>query len=216
MLKLTVDAERWHSHVAAFVDSCPGIVPVTKGNGYGFGHALTVQESQRLGVGIIAVGVAQEVASVREHGWDKEVVVPNPWRPGDEVATELLNDPKVITTISRAEDVAAVREIAPGAPILVEVETSMHRHGVRADEVAALDLDGLNVRGWTIHLPSGAALDEGREMARIVKRHPLAHAVSGSPISALTTTRRCRRNLTSRCGCVSGPGCGWVTSTLTG
>ncbi|MDU1419170.1 MAG: alanine racemase, partial [Cutibacterium avidum] len=174
MLKLTVDAQRWHNYLTAFVDSCPGIVPVTKGNGYGFGHALTVQESQRLGVDVIAVGVAQEVASVREHGWDKDVVVLNPWRPGDQVATELLSDPKVITTISRVEDVAAVRELAPDAPILVEVETSMHRHGVRADEVAALDLDGLNVRGWTIHLPSGATLDEGREMARTVMRHPMA------------------------------------------
>lgn len=50
----------------------------------------------------------------------------------------------------------------------------MHRHGVPVDEVAALDLDGFDMRGWTIHLPSGASLDEGREMARIVKRHPLA------------------------------------------
>ena len=64
MLKLTVDAQRWHNYLTAFVDSCPGIVPVTKGNGYGFGHALTVQESQRLGVDVIAVGVAQEVASM--------------------------------------------------------------------------------------------------------------------------------------------------------
>lgn len=174
MLKLIIDAQRWRNHLTAFAKSCPGIVPVTKGNGYGFGHELLVQESQRLGIDILAVGVAQEVASVRQYGWDKDVIVLNPWRPGDEVAAGLLNDPKVITTISRREDIAALRDLAPSASILVEVEASMHRHGVPADEVAALDLDGFDLRGWTIHLPSGASLDEGREMARIVKQHPLA------------------------------------------
>lgn len=127
MLKLTIDAQRWRNHLTTFAKSCPGIVPVTKGNGYGFGHELLVQESQRLGIDILAVGVAQEVASVRQYGWDKDVIVLNPWRPGDEVAAGLLNDPKVITTISRREDVAAVRDLAPSASILVEVETSMHR-----------------------------------------------------------------------------------------
>ena len=100
MLKLTIDAQRWRNHLTAFAKSCPGIVPVTKGNGYGFGHELLVQESQRLGVDTLAVGVAQEVASVRQYGWDKDVVVLNPWRPGDETATDLLRDCLLYTSPS--------------------------------------------------------------------------------------------------------------------
>ena len=34
-LTLTVDGERWRSHLLATVRKHPGIVPVAKGNGYG-------------------------------------------------------------------------------------------------------------------------------------------------------------------------------------
>jgi len=40
MLKLTIDAQRWRNHLTAFAKSCPGIVPVTKGNGYGLGAGV--------------------------------------------------------------------------------------------------------------------------------------------------------------------------------
>src|ERR671911_124602 len=36
-LTLTVDGERWRSHLLRTVTELPGIVPVAKGNGYGFG-----------------------------------------------------------------------------------------------------------------------------------------------------------------------------------
>ena len=34
-LTLTVDGERWRSHLLRTVRAHPGIVPVAKGNGYG-------------------------------------------------------------------------------------------------------------------------------------------------------------------------------------
>ena len=36
-LTLYVDGNRWHKHMLAVRDAHPGIVPVAKGNGYGFG-----------------------------------------------------------------------------------------------------------------------------------------------------------------------------------
>ena len=36
-LTLTVDRARWREHVAATRAAFPGLVPVVKGNGYGFG-----------------------------------------------------------------------------------------------------------------------------------------------------------------------------------
>ena len=37
-LTLTVDGERWRAHLREVAEATPGIVPVAKGNGYGFTH----------------------------------------------------------------------------------------------------------------------------------------------------------------------------------
>ena len=39
-LQLTVDGERWRAHLRRIGDGLPGLVPVAKGNGYGFGLGL--------------------------------------------------------------------------------------------------------------------------------------------------------------------------------
>ncbi len=41
-LTLTVDRARWQAHVAAVRAAHPGLVPVVKGNGYGFGRTFLV------------------------------------------------------------------------------------------------------------------------------------------------------------------------------
>ncbi len=38
-LSLTIDGERWRSHLLRTVRTHPGIVPVVKGNGYGLSGA---------------------------------------------------------------------------------------------------------------------------------------------------------------------------------
>ena len=35
-LTLSVDGERWRAHLRATAERFPGLVPVAKGNGYGF------------------------------------------------------------------------------------------------------------------------------------------------------------------------------------
>ena len=45
-LSLTVDGDRWRSHLLAMASRHPGIVPVTKGNGYGFGLGFAVRRTQ--------------------------------------------------------------------------------------------------------------------------------------------------------------------------
>ncbi len=176
MLTLHVDAAAWRAHHRHVLDECPGLVPVAKGNGYGFGNGLLAAEAARLGLDTIAVGVAREVSDVRSAGWSGTVVVLNPWRPGDDVATGHLTDPQVITTVSRAEDLAALSTLAPGTAVLVEVATSMLRHGIPADEVAALDLSHLDVRGWTVHLPAHGSAEEARRLAAAITRHPAGEA----------------------------------------
>lgn len=156
-LTLTVDAAAWRDHLHAVADATPGLVPVAKGNGYGFGLARLAEEAELLGADTIAVGVPSEVDAVRER-FSGDIVVLNPWRSGDPGAAEAAADPRVITTVSRADDVAALAAERTGtAPtrILLEVRTSMRRHGIPADQLrVAADLpDGLEFCGWVIHLP---------------------------------------------------------------
>ena len=47
-LVLTVDGDRWRAHLRSVVAQNPGIVPVTKGNGYGFGLARLARRAQWL------------------------------------------------------------------------------------------------------------------------------------------------------------------------
>lgn len=164
-LRLHIDAARWRTHQEETLRQVRGLVPVAKGNGYGFGLDLLAQESSRLGVDVIAVGIAQEVEAVRSGGWDGDVVVLNPWRPGDDAATALLSDCRVITTVSRADDLRRIADAAPGSRVIVELLTSMLRHGVTPAEAADLDLSGLALEGWAIHLPATGSLAEARELA---------------------------------------------------
>jgi alanine racemase len=165
---LRVDVGRWRAHLQQVRAETPGLVPVDKGNGYGYGLARLAQEAQLLGVDSLAVGMAEEVAVVAEH-FDRDVVVLTPWRPGDEVATALLHDPRVVTTVSRLEDLAAVAQLADHPRVLVEVLTSMCRYGIRASELNRVPnwLEEVDFRGWTIHLPISGDADRLAEAEKL-------------------------------------------------
>ncbi|NHB84831.1 alanine racemase [Tessaracoccus sp. HDW20] len=144
-------------------------MPVAKGNGYGFGLDVLARQSGVLGLPVLAVGIAQEVAKVRAGGWaggfSGDLVVLNPWRPFDDVATAQLADPHVIVTVSRAEDVTALAAAHPGTRVLLEIETSMHRHGLTPGDVDVAALDRLTFEGWTIHLPADGSLADAHRLA---------------------------------------------------
>lgn len=164
-LTLRIDAENWRTHQHDLANQVPGLVPVAKGNGYGFGLELLAKQATKLGVETLAVGIVEEVEAVRSGGWQGDVVVLNPWRPGDEVATALLGDEKVITTVSRVADLAEVSNWQPRARVIVEIETSMRRHGIAPDALSQVELRDLRCEGWTIHLPATGSLDEANRLA---------------------------------------------------
>lgn len=172
MLKLTIDTARWRTHLDEVKDQVPGLVPVMKGNGYGFTNAELAREAHRLGADVVAVGVPQEVDALRVAGYQGDVVVLNPFNAFDLGAVAALTDETVITTVSRIDDIHHLAEVAPGTAVLIEIETSMHRHGIPKEAIDGLDLSGLDVRGWTVHLPAAGSIEEARELATAIAKHP--------------------------------------------
>lgn len=178
---LTVDGERWRRHLLDTVQRHPGIVPVAKGNGYGFGVGRLARRTQWLDdraraqddgarVDVLAVGTYAEVPEA-ESRYDGDLLVLTPWRPHEEHAPH----PRVIHTVSRLDDLDILRERDPKARFVLEQLTSMRRHGMtrRELETAATQLDrgpgarGPRLEGVAVHLPLNVASHLG-EVTRLI------------------------------------------------
>jgi alanine racemase len=153
--ELDVDAARWRRSISSVVDERPGLVPVIKGNGYGLGRSLLAMEASALGLGTISVGTYAEVPGALA-SFDGDVMVLTPWRP---FFTDAVLDDRVIHTMGRVADIAALAAADPHARVLLEGETSMSRHGLDRHELAAAvaALGDLRVEGFAIHLPLRSA-----------------------------------------------------------
>ncbi|WP_116947822.1 alanine racemase [Jiangella endophytica] len=168
-LTLHIAADQWRGRVRRYVQDAATagvtVVPVTKGNGYGFGNAVLAAEAARLGVATLAVGTYEEVPAVTgEFGGD--VLVLSPWRPW---LASVVGDDRVVHTVSRLED---LRQLAAGATrprVVVEVMTSMRRHGIDPGELSetAKLLDDVRFEGFALHLPlTGDHTAEATTLAR--------------------------------------------------
>ena len=175
MITLRVDGAAWRAHQRRVVAATPGLVPVAKGGGYGFGLATLAAEAQALGVGTLAVGTASEVRYVRG-AFAGDVVVLQPWRPDDRDAVALLGDERIVHTVSRVSDLAAVAGSGERPRVLLEVLTSMRRFGIAADTFAdvAPHLASVELAGWTLHLPMPAATRGNAAEAERLARAALA------------------------------------------
>ncbi|HEY7042848.1 MAG TPA: alanine racemase [Nocardioidaceae bacterium] len=158
-LTLYVDGPRWRSHLRATADANRGIVPVAKGNGYGFTIGRLARRAEWLGVDMLAVGTYAEVAEVRQR-FSGDVLVLEPWRP---FLPTLVYDDRLIHTVGRAQDLKALADIGDTPRVLLETLTSMNRHGFQLDTLAgaAATARGVHIEGHALHLPLGEGhLDE--------------------------------------------------------
>ena len=163
-LTLSVDGPRWRAHLEQVATTHPGIVPVAKGNGYGFGLGRLARKAQWLvdqghEVAALAVGTYEELDQVATR-WHGDLVVLTPWRPWVPVPGPTFAK-RLIHTVSRLEDLRALLAADPTARIVVEHLTSMQRHGMSARELwEAGDLlrkhPGARVEGLALHLPLAA------------------------------------------------------------
>ena len=175
MFSLHIEAAPWRAHLRTVTDRTPDIVPVAKGNGYGFGLATLAAETEVLGCRTLAVGALDEVALVHD-AFRGDVLVLNPWHPAIDGEPEA--DDRLIFTVSSPE---AVRALA-GRPrrAVVELLTSMRRFGLDEDSLANAipDLKQMSLEGFALHLPIDdgelGRVDEISSWVSTLRRHQLS------------------------------------------
>ncbi|KPC65440.1 alanine racemase [Streptomyces chattanoogensis] len=146
-LTLYVDTARWRAHQQSVLQQFPGMVPVCKGNGYGFGHERLAEEATLLGSDILAVGTTYEAARIKDF-FSGDLLVLTPFRHGEEPVP--LPD-RAIRSVSSVEGVGGL----VGARVVIEVMSSMKRHGVRPEDLPKLaaSIEDVRLEGFAIHLP---------------------------------------------------------------
>ena len=184
-LVLHVDGARWRAGHDQFVGDRPGIVPVIKGNGYGFGRDLLCAEASRLGVPMVAVGTYTELPeALAAYGGD--VLVMEPYRAAIHAGLPDLANRRAVHTITTHADLEDLRRAAADARVVVEGLTSMNRFGTPATDVAAL-AGVADAIGVTLHLPLGTGHVD--EITRFIAAVPgvLSWFVSHVSASELAT-----------------------------
>ena len=168
-LTLHVDAARWRAHLSATLRAYPGLIPVVKGNGYGFGLDLLVAECARLngsdGVDTLAVGTYAE-APVALAGFPGDVLVMEPYRPVVHGGLDHLGAGQLVHTITHGPDLDDLVNRVGRSRVVVEGLSSMNRHGVprpwlrpTLDELG----DAQELVALSLHLPLGSGhVDEVR------------------------------------------------------
>ncbi|MET8117315.1 alanine racemase [Streptomyces prasinus] len=183
-LTLTIDTVRWREHHRGVLGRFPGLVPVCKGNGYGFGHQRLMRETTRLGIRLAAVGTVQEAALVQD-AFPGDLLVLTPYRNG-EVPLELSDG--TIRVVSSPEHCDGLT----GRRVVVELMSSMRRHGITEDDLPALRavMGGWEFEGFSIHLPlnrvdgAGGAGEVASWMRRLHEARMPLHRVLVSHLSA--------------------------------
>lgn len=177
-LTLHVEGDRWRAHLRDTLARHPGLVPVTKGNGYGLGLHRLARRAQWLGVDTVAAGTYPELAELHQR-FDGSLLVLSPWRPGapHDLATLGVDPDRVVHSVGRLGDLDALAALgrASGRPVRVVLErlTSMLRHGFSGDDLAEAvrrsRAGGVRVEGVALHLPLPSAHPAGSRSAHVTE-----------------------------------------------
>jgi alanine racemase len=146
-VRLSVRSTMWRSHIARVAATVEGLVPVVKGNGYGFGRTWLAEFAADFS-DTIAVGNVHELAGM-------------PSTVDCVVLTPTLTAPEATTPILTVGSAAHVEALAGwGGRVLVKLTSTMRRFG-RGVELIELARDsGLAVVGASIHPPLAGSMDE--------------------------------------------------------
>lgn len=178
-LTLYVQRDAWRSMVDAGFRGYPGLIPVIKGNGYGFGRRWLAEEAIARGAARVAVGTVFELSGLEGLAAQVTVLTPS-FDLGDVGAPSGVE----LTVASDAQLDHLIRH-RPVGPVSVKVRTSMLRHGFESAAVpTALDrlrTAGAEARTLSIH-PGLGGSDAQRleEVAALVRDLPVGPEVAVS------------------------------------
>ncbi len=130
----------WRSHVARVAASVDGLVPVVKGNGYGFGRAWLAGVAAEF-ADTVAVGTVHELDGLPA-AVDAVVLTPC-------LAAPATTRP--ILTVGRAEHIAALDGWR--GRVIVKLASTMRRYGGDAGLIDVAERASLDVVGVSIHPP---------------------------------------------------------------
>jgi alanine racemase len=156
-IRLTVRTTMWRSHVASVVNAVDGLVPVVKGNGYGFGRIALAQLAAEF-ADTVAVGTIHELDGLPA-GLHVAVLTPTLTPPSTD---------SPILTVASTEHVAALAGWS--GRVVVKLASSMQRYGRGIELVDEARAAGLDVVGVSIHPPLAGSAEDHRQ--EIVERLP--------------------------------------------
>ena len=190
-LSLYVDGDRWRSHLRSVMATHPTLVPVIKGNGYGFGNGRLARKASWLGADTVAVGTYAEIDDVRTR-FAGTILVLTPWRPFEQ---RVVYDDRVVHTVSRLGDLEQLLAREDRPRIVLERMTSMRRHGLSARELrqaAGLLSRAVTLEGVALHLPMahGSHLAEAERLMTDV-------VAAGLPTTTVYVSHLTERELAS-------------------
>jgi hypothetical protein len=203
--RLTIDVPAWDRSLHEYAARTPGLVPVIKGNGYGFGAALLAGRSTNLGVPTVAVGVTTEIEAVRA-GFAGEILVMGPLQRYELADLKRqAPDPSVLRTVAHRDVLRAVAELPQPPRVVLELDSPVHRHGIMPQELLDLvpALRRLPIDGLALHLPSGgdrwpAAVAALRSVTRLRAAGVAVDTLWVSHLSSAEVTRLSQEDPTIR------------------
>jgi len=172
-LRLSVDADAWRSHVAstanalgagAGVDSAnarDALLPVVKGNGYGFGRRVLMPYAATLSRSV-AVGTVHELHDVP--GNLRPFVLTPLGAAVTSATPSIAVRADAVLALGAAHDLNVLATLGLRHAVVIKVESSMHRYGVKPADALALrrqaESAGHQVVAWSVHLPLTGNDDE--------------------------------------------------------
>lgn len=155
-IRLTVRTALWRSHVAQVVNDVDGLVPVVKGNGYGFGRVALARLAAEF-TDTVAVGTVYELDGLPD---SLHAVVLTPTLAAPPTTSPIL-------TVGNSSHIEALTSW-PGR-VIVKLGSSMQRYGRGPELIEQARAAELDVVGVSIHPPlAGDSNDHRREVVGLI------------------------------------------------
>lgn len=158
-IRLTVRSAVWRAHVVDIVTRVDGLVPVVKGNGYGFGRRWLAERAAEF-ADTVAVGTVHELAGLPER-LTPVVLTPvglDVFRLDEVRERVAASDP--VLTVGADHHVAALDHEGWRGRVLVKLTSDMRRFGRGPELVTTARDAGLEVVGVSVHPPLAGTDDD--------------------------------------------------------